>query len=39
MRELVIFGIGVFVGTLIVITWALCAADKRRNDNHDTSDR
>ena len=35
MRELVIFGIGVFVGILIVITWALCAADKKDGDSHD----
>lgn len=39
MMEFVIFCVGVIVGILIVITWALCAANKRREDDHDTSDR
>lgn len=34
MKELMIFCVGVIVGILIVITWALCAADKRREDDN-----
>ncbi len=39
MTELVAFCIGAFMGALAVITWALCAADKRGDNNDDTSDR
>lgn len=39
MCELVAFCIGAFTGALTVITWALCAADKRGDNNDDTSDR
>lgn len=39
MTEIVIFGIGALFGALAVITWALCAADKKKEDNNDTSDR
>ena len=39
MGELVTFCIGAFTGALTVITWALCAADKRGENNDDTSDR
>ena len=38
LTEIVVFGIGYIFGVLTVITWALCAADKRRGDDDDTSD-
>lgn len=39
MTEIVAFVIGTLFGALSVITWALCAADKRCENNDDTSDR
>lgn len=35
MSELVIFGLGALFGALAVITWALCAADRRDEDDKD----
>lgn len=36
VSEIVIFGIGALFGAICVISWALCAADKRREDDkHD----
>lgn len=38
MTEIVAFAIGTLFGALAVITWALCAADKRGENDNDTSD-
>lgn len=39
MTEIAAFVFGALFGALAVITWALCAADKRKDDEDDTSDR
>lgn len=39
MTEIVAFAFGALFGALTVITWALCAADKRGENDNDTSDR
>lgn len=35
VSEIVIFGIGALFGAICVISWALCAADKKDGDSHD----
>lgn len=34
VSEIVIFGIGALFGAICVISWALCAADKKRGDDN-----
>ena len=39
MTEIVAFAFGALFGAITVITWALGAADKRGENDNDTSDR
>lgn len=39
MTEIVVFSFRSLIGALTVITWALCAAGKRGENDNDTSDR